>query len=589
MRSNHSVHGPWKRWVVQLSSAAAAALLALAVTLGMSFWLSSKEVARAREDLQETGHSLVAALEVALAEINGQADAIASLASVVGELDVERFEAYADSLGSLAGTLGVGYAVQVPRGGLSAFQAWAQETDPSFEVFAVDDQGRPVPASDTHTHLVVLHFASGQPGVNLKGMCVSSDHVQASTLDALPLTDDLLLSPLLRLPGEKDDDGVVAFRRVPPDGETKAAVIVPIDLGQVLAARGFGGRWLWQVTDLGNGQVIQSATPPPGTLSFVDTIYVGHRVWQIEVARAGRLAPTPRLFQQWEVLLVGGLGSLITAAAVWLIVAWWREREEERRLHRSIAARDRFLASVSHELRTPLTAVIGFLETLPDADSLSPEQQEHVGVALEQSWELRRIIEDLLAATRTDGELLKATPAVVDLHEEAVGLLASVPREARGGIGEVRGGAYAWANPARVRQILRNLLDNAAKHGNPPIELSITPGTDGRAHIEVADHGPGLSAEQIPSLFAPYRTMSGPVGRPDNIGLGLWLSRRLARLMGGDISYTRRDGLTIFELTLPTAPQPVPSASASDSTRPGPQPATPACRQLSSIGSAPPA
>lgn len=103
----------------------------------------------------------------------------------------------------------------------------------------------------------------------------------------------------------------------------------------------------------------------------------------------------------------------------------------------------------------------------------------------------------------------------------------------------------------RVRQILRNLVANAVRYGATPV--SIQAETDGATvTITVQDHGSGIPADATERMFEPYARLGGLIGLPSSVGLGLYVSRLLARMMGGDLQYQRVDGVTEFLLTFPT-------------------------------------
>ncbi len=115
---------------------------------------------------------------------------------------------------------------------------------------------------------------------------------------------------------------------------------------------------------------------------------------------------------------------------------------------------------------------------------------------------------------------------------------------------EVRGRAgVALADPTRLRQILRNLLTNAVRYGGTTIwvELDEHPGS---IEIAVCDDGAGVPQQHASDIFEPYVSAHADQSRPQALGLGLAISRRLARLMDGDVTYERSDGITRFTLTL---------------------------------------
>ena len=110
----------------------------------------------------------------------------------------------------------------------------------------------------------------------------------------------------------------------------------------------------------------------------------------------------------------------------------------------------------------------------------------------------------------------------------------------------------AVADPTRVRQIVRNLVTNALRYGGPVIWVSAGC-EDDRAFIRVHDNGPGIPPDRHDQIFEPYESVHRSVGMPGSVGLGLTISRKRARLMGGDLTYRIADG-SLFELTLEPAP-----------------------------------
>ena len=116
--------------------------------------------------------------------------------------------------------------------------------------------------------------------------------------------------------------------------------------------------------------------------------------------------------------------------------------------------------------------------------------------------------------------------------------------------------AVAWADPHRTRQILRNLVANALRHGGQEIAIrcGVRRGST-EAYARVCDDGPGIPEELGDTLFQPYQH-GRREGQTESIGLGLYLSRNLARLMGGDVVYSRAGGETVFEMSLPIPEEP---------------------------------
>ncbi|MFQ5554472.1 MAG: PAS domain S-box protein [Acidimicrobiia bacterium] len=218
----------------------------------------------------------------------------------------------------------------------------------------------------------------------------------------------------------------------------------------------------------------------------------------------------------------------------------------EDRLADSVSSKERLVQTVSHELRTPLTTVVGFASELVDRVDLSTDEQSELIEHIErQSREMAELVDDLLAEASTAGDDIE--PAPVDLETTCREVLESW-QEPTVTMRTTDGDGAAWADPFRVRQILRNLLTNAARYGEPPVEVVVSySGT--AAMIEVCDQGAGLAPEHRDAIFEPYGRAHADT--PGALGLGLSVSRDLARAMDGDLAYRVVDGCSVFELRLP--------------------------------------
>jgi signal transduction histidine kinase len=222
----------------------------------------------------------------------------------------------------------------------------------------------------------------------------------------------------------------------------------------------------------------------------------------------------------------------------------------EERMRQLVKSKDEFLATVSHELRTPLTSVVGFAEVLRGTEVGDAEQQAMVETIADQASDLSNIVEDLLVGARADlGQLdVDATP--FDVFEvvhtvlgqyHGVGLEYSRPAP-----------VMAVGDAARVRQILRNLLSNAERYGGPSRLLTVDPVADW-VLVAVCDDGSPLGVDVAARVFDRYYRGRKVAGRPGPVGIGLTISRDLARMMGGDLAYRHDGRWSRFELTLPAA------------------------------------
>lgn len=224
-----------------------------------------------------------------------------------------------------------------------------------------------------------------------------------------------------------------------------------------------------------------------------------------------------------------------------------------RELEDLVRSKDEFLASISHEIRTPLTAVLGFSEVLrEDSGSLGPGGTEMINLVAEHAREISDIVEDLLVAARADMNALKVVREAVVLREQVEHVAAGRGSRPSLSIDSDGGDVVAVADGARVRQIVRCLLSNAARYGGDNVEVRF--GQDnGRAVLTVSDDGPGVPPGHERDIFDAFHRAATDDGKTQAIGLGLYVAHHLARLMGGDLSYERRGGWTTFELELPDA------------------------------------
>ena len=263
-----------------------------------------------------------------------------------------------------------------------------------------------------------------------------------------------------------------------------------------------------------------------------------------------------------------------------------RAAERERQLERERAARaeaeassqakSEFLAMMSHELRTPLNAVIGYAELLDlgVAGALTNEQRHQLSRIRTSGRHLLGLVNEVLDLAKIEagrlsvsigvartGEAADAALSLVQTHADEKGI-----RFAANCLGD--GDAFYVGDEDRVRQILINLLSNAVKFtergGQVALECGTTNDPDVEARLpecpkwvyfQVRDTGIGIPPEHLPVIFDPFvQVETGHTRSTDGSGLGLTISRRLARLMGGDLSVRSAVGAgSVFTLWLPAA------------------------------------
>lgn len=238
-------------------------------------------------------------------------------------------------------------------------------------------------------------------------------------------------------------------------------------------------------------------------------------------------------------------------------------RRRSRDLADLVREKDEFIATVSHEVRTPLTAVVGLANEVLAADDLDlAERRELLGLVVTQANEISHLVEDLLVGARAEIGTVSVNIEPIDLAAEAGTVVTSldvaVPIEAAAGC------PLALGDPVRTRQIIRNLAVNAARYGGNSSRILVVPAED-VVILEVRDNGLPLHDEDRERIFEPYTRAHDRPGVTVSVGLGLTVSRRLSRLMGGDLIYDHDGWESIFRLELPQAHPPMEEPVASNS------------------------
>jgi signal transduction histidine kinase len=227
------------------------------------------------------------------------------------------------------------------------------------------------------------------------------------------------------------------------------------------------------------------------------------------------------------------------------------------RLNESFRQTERFSADASHELKTPLTVLRNSIEDLVDSPTLEEHDRQAVAGLLEQTRRLSAITESLLLLSRADTGRLQLDLTLVDVCEtvRACAEDADILAEEKGISIEknLPESIMAGVDAGRLNQILWNLLDNAIKYSERDGKVEIRAGTDPAQKliwIEIGNSGPGIPPALAPQLFERF-FRSDPQGMTEGHGLGLSLSRELARAHGGDVTLaSSREGWTVFRVTL---------------------------------------
>ena len=218
-----------------------------------------------------------------------------------------------------------------------------------------------------------------------------------------------------------------------------------------------------------------------------------------------------------------------------------------------------FLSTLSHELRTPMGAILGYMDLL-DLEvegPLNEKQREQVGRARDAAHFLLELMEDVLDFSKVEARAVRVELQPVPVEDalaEAESMMMVPLREAELSY-ERRAcepGLAVRADPKRLQQVLLNLLTNAVKYSDAGSRVSTAGERAGdRVLIHVEDTGPGIPADEIGHIFEPFTQLERGRTRQKGVGLGLGISRELARAMGGDITVQSTEGEgTVFTVAL---------------------------------------
>jgi signal transduction histidine kinase len=209
---------------------------------------------------------------------------------------------------------------------------------------------------------------------------------------------------------------------------------------------------------------------------------------------------------------------------------------------RAVQLKNEFVSMVSHELRTPLTGIAGFTDTLAESWMALPpdEVDEFLQIMRHENEHLSNLVEDILVIPRLEAGQLRLKPEDFDLAAEAHAVAALI----------FDGNAFSVSIPpnvvvrtdrTRLRQILRNLLENARKYGGDEVLIDGELYGPGLYRVAVSDNGSGIDEKDRDRIFKHFEQLSaGDARLQQGVGLGLPIARKLSRAMGGDLWYEDR-------------------------------------------------
>lgn len=214
------------------------------------------------------------------------------------------------------------------------------------------------------------------------------------------------------------------------------------------------------------------------------------------------------------------------------------------RIQALLASHRQLLANASHELRSPLARMQMGLTLL--ADSSQAEDSPHLAALRQDIRELDQLVEEILLASRLD------TPEI-PIERQPVDLAALLAEECARVDADCEAQALQTSGDARLlRRLIRNLLENARRHGNGEVETQLTVSPEQTLLLQVLDRGPGIPADELERIFEPFYRPAGHGEGKGGWGLGLSLVKQIAQQHGGSVVCRQREGGgTRFEVSLP--------------------------------------
>ncbi len=352
--------------------------------------------------------------------------------------------------------------------------------------------------------------------------------------------------------------GAAVLRTTETEGEIVAAVGIATQVGGLrfslagtMAQRAIAARDVAMVDDFGQSESPQArrfSDAEVGPMLMAPLIAHDRVLGTLAVMRDARSIPfNTREAQRLRVI------------ADHAALAIWKEQLYEQ-AQAGDAAKGRFLATISHELRTPLTALTGYEELLSDQviGPLSDSQLDVLARMRAVTEHLASMIEEVLAYTSLEQgrEVVRPTEFLADDLVVAAAAMAE-PQARRKNIAVISESAVEpirmTSDVDKARQILVNLAGNAVKFTDAgEVRLSVQRSGD-EVRFSVHDTGIGISAEDLERLFQPFAQLeAGPTRRYGGTGLGLYISRRLAAMLGGRLEVDSMPGSgSTFTLVLP--------------------------------------
>lgn len=236
-------------------------------------------------------------------------------------------------------------------------------------------------------------------------------------------------------------------------------------------------------------------------------------------------------------------------------------RESNDKLTTLSAQKDAFLGQISHELRTPMTSIRAFSEFLMEPDLPGSDRARFASIIHDEAGRMTRLLDDLLDLSVLEAGKARLKPGVFNLHDLIERALASASAAGPGRDFAIRRNIAAEHLPVitdqdRLLQVLINVITNARKYCNaeaPMIRIDCRRSPTGGTEIDIADNGPGISAENRALIFEKFARLNDPA-RAGGAGLGLAICKEIMEFLGGGVAYLPGQGGACFRISLPARP-----------------------------------
>jgi signal transduction histidine kinase len=492
------------------------------------------------------GRNIVDTLDVAITQVRS----LQAYFAASDEVTAAEFGRFGFFQGASPGMVALGYAPVVSPEDFEDLSERAQSERLGYVLVDVDRQVIQEPPASGRPLVPVWYAYQYNMLPSILGLDLNSDPVRRAGITQARTRSRPIVSETVEMLGGGDADYVEIYGAVDDDTHGNPGIVFAslavADLVDVETRADLAGFDLRVSNPSG-----ETPAPVSEPDQWADTFEVEGQEWRVTLTRARPSGIPP------AVLLVVTAGLAITASAGLITSMVTRSRARRREiedLRRSTRDKDVFLSSVAHELRTPLTSVVGATALLAEAwdDLDSSEVKELLRVTHSEASDLADLIDDVLVAGRLESGTINLKLEPVDLAREVRRVAERVSTDRRFEIGLPDVGPLVEGDSLRIRQIVRNLLVNATRYAETTIAVA-TRDFDGEVELTVRNDGPAIPDHIADVLFEPYQGGVDQRAKQGSIGLGLPVSRRLARAMGGELSYSHADGWAVFTIRLPCA------------------------------------